>query len=55
MLFSTKIGVVWLLIIDERLVHTSPYICFLAIDHIVGYWWGPFLGQNSVGVSLRYY
>jgi hypothetical protein len=25
-LFSTKIGVVWLLIIDQRLVHLTPYM-----------------------------
>jgi hypothetical protein len=35
-LFSTKMGVVWSLIIDQRLVHLTP-ICFLAIDHILGF------------------
>jgi hypothetical protein len=36
MLFSTKIGVVWPLIIDQRLVHLTP-ISFLTIDHILGF------------------
>src|SRR5688500_13192970 len=35
-LFSTKMGVVWPLIIDQRLVHLN-HICFLAIDHILGF------------------
>jgi hypothetical protein len=35
-LFPTKMGVVWPLIID-RGSYTSPHICFLAIDHILGY------------------
>jgi hypothetical protein len=35
-LFSTKIGVVWPLIVDLRLVHLT-HICFLAIDHILGF------------------
>jgi hypothetical protein len=35
-LFSTKIGVVWPLIIDQRLVHLT-HICFLALDHILGF------------------
>jgi hypothetical protein len=35
-LFSTKMGVVWPLIIDQRLVHLT-HICFLAIDHILGF------------------
>jgi hypothetical protein len=34
MLFSTKIAVVWPLIIDQRLIHLTQ-ICFLAIDHIL--------------------
>jgi hypothetical protein len=53
-LFSTKMGFVWPLIIDKRLVHLTP-ICFLAKDHILGFLVRPFLGQKSVGVSLRYY
>src|SRR5688572_31766672 len=60
-LFSKKMGVVWPLIVDQRLIHltphmfpchrshswisggdhflvkTSPHICFLAIDHILGF------------------
>jgi hypothetical protein len=35
--------------------YTSPHICFLAKDHILDFWWRPFLGQKSVDVSLRYY
>jgi hypothetical protein len=35
-LFSTKMGVVWPLIIDQRLVHLNPHM-FLAIDHILGF------------------
>jgi hypothetical protein len=36
MLFSTKMGVVWPLIIDQRLVHLT-HICLLAIYHILGF------------------
>jgi hypothetical protein len=35
-LFPTKMGVVWPLIIDQRLVHLT-HICFLAICHILGF------------------
>jgi hypothetical protein len=35
-LLSTKMGVVWPLFIDERLVHLTPH-SFLAIDHILGF------------------
>jgi hypothetical protein len=35
-LFSTKMGVVWPLIFDQRLID-SLHICFLAIDHILGF------------------
>jgi hypothetical protein len=35
-LFSTKMGVMWQLIID-RGTFTSPQICFLAISHILGF------------------
>jgi hypothetical protein len=39
-------GVVWPLIIDQRLVHLTP-ICFLAIDHILGFFGGDhFLVKN---------
>jgi hypothetical protein len=31
-----KMGVVWQLIIDQRLVHLK-HICFLAVDHILGF------------------
>jgi hypothetical protein len=36
MLFSTKMGVVWPLIVDHRLVHLT-HILFLAIDQIIGF------------------
>jgi hypothetical protein len=49
-LFSTKMGVVWPLIIDHRLIHLTPSM-FPCLD----FWWRPFLGQKSVGVSLQYY
>jgi hypothetical protein len=31
-----KMGVVWPLIIDQRLVRLT-HICFLAVDHILGF------------------
>jgi hypothetical protein len=31
-----KIGVVWPLMIDQRLVHLT-HICFLTVDHILGF------------------
>jgi hypothetical protein len=31
-----KMGDVWQLIIDQRLLHLT-HICFLAIDHILGF------------------
>jgi hypothetical protein len=36
MLLSTKIGVVWPLIIDERLVHLTRHM-FPSINHILGF------------------
>jgi hypothetical protein len=36
MQFSAKIGIVWPLIIDQRLVHHTN-ICFIAIDHILAF------------------
>jgi hypothetical protein len=36
LLFSTKMGVVWPLIIDQGLIHLT-HICFLVIDHILGF------------------
>jgi hypothetical protein len=35
-LFSTKMGVVWPLIIDQRIIHLT-HIFFLTIDHILGF------------------
>jgi hypothetical protein len=31
-----KMGLVWPLIIDQRLVHLT-HICLLAVDHILGF------------------
>jgi len=31
-----KMGVVWPLIIDQRLIHLT-HICFLVVDHILGF------------------
>jgi hypothetical protein len=53
MLFLTKIGVVWHLIINQRLVHRT-HICFLAVDHILGFLVETFL-VKILGVSLQYY
>jgi hypothetical protein len=35
-LFSTKMGIVWPLIIDQKLVHLTPRM-FFSIDHILGF------------------
>jgi hypothetical protein len=53
-LFSTKMGVVWPLIIDHRLVHLTPHM-FLALYHILGFLVEMISWSKSVGVSLRYY
>jgi hypothetical protein len=61
-LFSTKLGVVWPLIIDQRIVHLTPHMfpcqrshsSIFGEDHFLGknpitfldLWWRPFLGQN---------
>jgi hypothetical protein len=45
MLFLTKIGVVWPLIINQRLVHLT-HICFLAVDHIRGFRVETIFGKN---------
>jgi hypothetical protein len=54
-LFSTKMGVVWPLIIDQRLVNLTPQIFACHRSHFFDFWWRPFLGQKSECVSLRYY
>jgi hypothetical protein len=38
---------------EPRSLH--PIYVFLAINHILGFWWRPFLGLKFVGVSLQYY
>jgi hypothetical protein len=48
-----KMGVVWPLFFDQRLVHLT-HIYFIAIGHILGFWRRPFLRKKFVGVSLRY-
>jgi hypothetical protein len=35
-LFSTKMGIVWPLIFDQRLIHLTTHM-FFAIDHILGF------------------
>ena len=53
-LFSTKWGLCghWS---STRGSYTSPHICFLAIDHILGFLVETIFGQKSVGVSIWYY
>jgi hypothetical protein len=36
-------------------VENSIHICFLSIDHILGFIEDTIFGQKSVGVSLQYY
>jgi hypothetical protein len=54
MLFSTKMGVGWPLINDQRLEHLT-HICFLAIDHILGFLMKTISWSKTLGVSLWYY
>jgi hypothetical protein len=53
-LFSTKMGFVWPLIIDQRLVHLTPHMFPCHKSHSE-FWWRSFLCQKFEGVSLRYY
>jgi hypothetical protein len=55
MLFSTKIGVVWPLIINQRLIHLTPHLfpCHRSHSWILG--GDHFLVKKSIGFSLRYY
>jgi hypothetical protein len=55
MLLSTKMGVLWPLIIDQRLVHLTPhrFPCHRSRSWISG--GDHFLVKKFVGVSLRYY
>jgi hypothetical protein len=48
-------GVVWPLIIDQRLVHLTPHMFPCQRSHSWIFGEGHLLGQKSVGVSLRYY
>jgi hypothetical protein len=54
-LFSTEIGVVWPLIINQRLIHLTPHMFPCHRSHSWIFWWRQFLGQKFVDVSLRYY
>jgi hypothetical protein len=54
MLFSTKMGVVWPLIIDQRLIHLTIHMFPWHRSHS-WIFWRPFLGQKSVGASLWCY
>jgi hypothetical protein len=40
---------------STRWSYTSPHICFLAIDHNLGFLVETISWSNSIGVSLRYY
>jgi hypothetical protein len=54
-LCSTKMGVVWPFIIDQRLVHLTPH---MFPSHRSHYWISGgdhFLVKKSLGVSLWYY
>jgi hypothetical protein len=53
MLFLTKMGVMWPLIIDKRIKHLTPHMfpCYRSHSWI----WRPFLTKKSVVVSLWYY
>jgi hypothetical protein len=43
--------------IDHRPEACSPHPTYVSLPYItfLVFWWKPFLGQKSVGVSLRYY
>jgi hypothetical protein len=43
--------------IDNRLEAHTPHPTYVSLTYItfLDFWWRPFLGQKSVGVSLRYY
>jgi hypothetical protein len=43
--------------IDHRLEARKPHPTYVSLAFItlLDFWWSPFLGQKSVGVSLRYY
>src|SRR5688572_9396537 len=43
--------------IDHRPEAHTPHPTYVSLPYItfLDFWWRPFLGQKSVGVSLRYY
>src|SRR6187455_1174964 len=43
--------------IDHRPEAHTPHPTYVSLSKIIflDFWWRPFLGQKSVGVSLRYY
>jgi hypothetical protein len=51
-LFSTKMWVVWPLIIDHRLVYLAQHMFPCHRPHS---WISGANGQKSIGISLRYY
>ena len=67
-LFATEMVVVWPLIIYQRLVHLTilgshswisggDHFEYVSLPEItfLDFWWRPFVGEKSVGVSLLYY
>jgi hypothetical protein len=43
--------------IDHRPEARTPHPTYVSLPEItfLDFWWRPFLGEKSVGVSLRYY
>jgi hypothetical protein len=43
--------------IDHRPEARTPHPTYVSLPKItfLDFWWRPFLGQKSIGVSLRYY
>jgi hypothetical protein len=43
--------------IDQQLEARTPHPTYVSLPLVtfLDFWWRPFFGQKSVGVSLRYY
>jgi hypothetical protein len=43
--------------IDHQIEARTPHPTYVSLAYITffDFWWRPFLGQKSVGVSVRYY
>jgi hypothetical protein len=43
--------------IDHQLEARTPHPTYVSLPEItlLDFWWRPFVGEKSVGVSLRYY